>query len=47
MAKKRYTPETIICKLREAEVLQGQVQTIDVAVKQPGITEQTIYRWRG
>jgi hypothetical protein len=28
MAKKRYTPETIIRKLREAEVLQGQGQTI-------------------
>jgi len=27
MAKKRYTPETIIRKLREAEVLQGQGQT--------------------
>jgi len=24
MARKRYTPETIIRKLREAEVLQGQ-----------------------
>ena len=27
MAKKRYTPEIIIRKLREAEVLQGQGQT--------------------
>jgi len=46
MAKKRYTPETIIRELREAEVLQGQGQTIAQVVKQPGITEQTIYRWR-
>ena len=28
MARKRYTPETIIRKLREAEVLQGQGKTI-------------------
>lgn len=46
MAKKRYTPETIIRKLREAEILQGQGQTIAQAVKQLGITEQTFYRWR-
>ena len=46
MAKKRYTPETIILKLREAEVLQGQGQTIAQVVKQLGITEQTFYRWR-
>jgi hypothetical protein len=25
MARKRYTPETIIRKLREAEILQGHV----------------------
>ena len=46
MAKKRYTPEAIIRKLREAEVLQGQSRTIAQVVKQLGITEQTFYRWR-
>ena len=46
MAKKRYTPEAIIRKLREAEVLQGQGRTIAQVVKQLGITEQTFYRWR-
>ena len=46
MAKKRYTPERIIRKLREAEILQGQGQTIAEVVKQLGITEQTFYRWR-
>jgi transposase-like protein len=46
MAKRRYTPEAIIRKLREAEVLQGQGQTIAQVVKQLGITEQTFYRWR-
>jgi len=46
MAKKRYTPETIIRKPREAEVLQGRGQTIAQVVKQLGITEQTFHRWR-
>ena len=32
--------------LHEAEVLQGQGQTIAQVVKQLGITEQTFYRWR-
>jgi transposase-like protein len=46
MAKKRYTPDTIIRKLREAEILQGQGKTIAQAVKHLGVTEQTFYRWR-
>lgn len=46
MAAKRYSPETIIRKLREAEVLQGQGKTIAEVAKKIGITEQTFYRWR-
>ncbi len=46
MAKKRYTADTIIRKLREAEILQGQGKTIAQAVKHIGVTEQTFYRWR-
>ncbi len=46
MAKKRYTPEAIIHKLREVEILQGQGKTVAQAVKQIGVTEQTFYRWR-
>ena len=46
MARKRYTPETIIRKLREAEILQGQGHTIVQAVKKLGVSEQTFYRWR-
>ena len=46
MARKRYTPETIIRKLREAEVLQGQGKTVAETVKRLGVTEQTFYRWR-
>lgn len=46
MPAKRHTPEQIIAKLREAEVLLSQGATIPVAAKQIGITEQTFYRWR-
>ena len=46
MPRKRFTPEQIISKLREAEVLMAQGATIPVAAKQLGITEQTFYRWR-
>jgi len=46
MARKRYTPETIIHKLREVEILQGQGKTVAQAVKHIGISEQTFYRWR-
>jgi len=46
MARKRYTPETTIRKLREAEVLLGQGKTVAETVKQLGVTEQTFYRWR-
>ena len=46
MARKRYKPEEIIAKLREAEVLLSQGQTAGQAVRSVGITEQTYYRWR-
>ena len=46
MATKRHTPEQIISKLREAEVLISQGATIPQAAKQIAITEQTFYRWR-
>jgi len=46
MAKKIYTPEEIISKLREAEVLQGQGQSISAICRVLGITDQTYYRWR-
>jgi len=46
MPRKRTTPEQIISKLREAEVLLSQGQTVVYAAKQLGVTEQTYYRWR-
>ena len=44
--RRRYSPEQIITKLREAEVLLSQGQTIAQASKAIGISEQTYYRWR-
>jgi transposase-like protein len=46
MARKRYSPEAIIMKLREAEVELSKGQTVKEVVRKLGITEQTYYRWR-
>ena len=46
MRKKRYRPEEIISKLREADILIGQGHTVVQAIKSIGITEVTYYRWR-
>ena len=46
MSKKRHTAEHIIGKLREAEVLLAQGQTVPEVSRSLGITEQTYYRWR-
>ncbi len=46
MAKKGYTPEQIINKLREAEILLKQGATIAVASRKIGLSAHTYYRWR-
>jgi putative transposase len=46
MSRKTHTPEQIIHKLREAEVLLSQGATVAEASKQIGVTLQTYYRWR-
>jgi len=46
MAKKGYTPEQIINKLREAEVLLSQGITLAVIWKKIGVSDCTYYRWR-
>ena len=46
MAKKRFRPEEIIAKLREADVLLAQGSKVPEVVKSLGVTEQTYYRWR-
>ena len=46
MPKQRFTMEEIIHKLREADVLSGQGQTVAQVCKQIGVTDKTYFRWR-
>src|SRR5436190_21871332 len=46
MKRRHHTPEQIIRKLREAERLLGEGNTIPEAAKQLEISEQTYHRWR-
>ncbi len=46
MGAKRYKPEEIISKLREAEVLLAQGVSVGEAVRRLGVTQVTYYRWR-
>ncbi len=46
MPRKRYTPEQIISKLREAEVLLSKGQTTGLVCRKIEVSEQTYYRWR-
>ena len=44
--KQRVMTEEIIHKLREADVLSGQGQTVAQVCKQLGVTDKTYFRWR-
>lgn len=46
MGRKRHTPEEIIGKLREAEIVLAQGGITADACRRIGVTEQTYYRWR-
>ena len=46
MAGKHFSAEQIIMKLREAEVLLAQDQSIQQVGRTLGISVQTYYRWR-
>ena len=46
MTRKRFAVEQIVTKLRQIEVLRAQGNTIAVACKEAGTTEQSYYRWR-
>jgi putative transposase len=46
MPQKRYRPEEIIAKLREAEVLLAQGKKVPDVVRALGVSEVTYYRWR-
>jgi putative transposase len=44
--KKRHTPEEIVAKLRQVEVITGQGTPVADAIRSIGVTEPTYYRWR-
>jgi putative transposase len=46
MVRKTYTPEQIINKLREAEILISQGTTFPIMLKKIGVSDCTYYRWR-
>jgi transposase-like protein len=46
MARKYFTTEQIISKLREGDVLLSQGKTAAEASRAIGISEQSYYRWR-
>src|SRR3954462_15495788 len=46
MSGKRSTPEQIIAKLRQVEVLTAQGRAVAEAVRAIGVTEVTYSRWR-
>lgn len=46
MPRQRFTPEQIIGKLREVEIVVARGATVADACRQIGVTEQTLYRWR-
>ena len=46
MKRKQFSAEQIVNKLRHAEVLLAQGQTVAQVSKALSVTEQTYYRWR-
>lgn len=46
MARKKFTPEQIILKLREIELHSSKGLDIITACRNAGISEQSYYRWK-
>jgi len=46
MPRKRHSAEEIVAKLRQADVLLAQGQTVADVARVLGVTETTYYRWR-
>lgn len=46
MRKKGFTPEQIVRKLREAEVMINKGETVAQVIRNLGISDVTYYRWR-
>lgn len=46
MARKSYTAEEIVSKLRQIEILNSQGKSIPQSCKEAGVSDVTDYRWR-
>jgi len=46
MKRSRNTPQQIIRKLRDAEVMLGEGKSVAEAAKELGVSEATFHRWR-
>ena len=46
MARKRHTPDQILAKLRDADVLLAQGDSIAEVARKLEVSEQTYHRWR-
>ena len=46
ISRKRYSPEQIIVKLRESEVLESQGRSQLEQARSLGVSEQTLIRWK-
>ena len=46
MGRRTFTPEQIVAKLRQIEVLVSAGKAAALACKEADISEQTYYRWR-
>jgi transposase-like protein len=46
MPKKRHTPEEMVAKLRQVDVLTSQGKTSAEAIRSIGVAEATYRRWR-
>ena len=46
MARRKHTPDQILAKLRDADVMQAEGLTIAEIAKRLEVSEQTYHRWR-
>ena len=46
MSRRRHTPDQIIRKLREADLMLGQGADVAAVARHLEVSEQTYYRWR-
>ncbi len=46
MPKKRHSPEEIVAKLRQVDVVTSQGRSLGEAIRSIGVAETTYHRWR-